>query len=138
MHSSAKNIIIVDDDQDDLELFELALKETCPGYLLHTLSKAESFISFIIEIENPQLVILDLNMPVFNGKDCLRWIRNHNQLKKVPVIVLSTSANKKDIEECLGMGANQYIVKPYNYTDLKKIASDICSTFFSDGEKPVN
>jgi CheY-like chemotaxis protein len=129
MHITERNIIIVDDDQDDLELFELALKETCPGYMLHTLSKAESFISFIEEIENPQLVILDLNMPVFDGRDCLRWIRSHSRLKQVPVIVLSTSASQRDIEDCMASGANQYIVKPYSYSDLKLITEGICSRF---------
>ena len=129
MQTQPKNILIVDDDQDDIELFELAFKETCPDFVLHTLSRAENFIYFMGKIENPRLIILDLNMPVFDGRDCLRWIRSNNRLATVPVIVLSTSANQKDIDECIAMGANQYIVKPYSFTDLKFIAAGICSRF---------
>ena len=69
----------------------------------------------------PDIVLLDLNIPKIEAKDVLRAMRQHPELKRVPVIVLTTSTNETDIAESYALGANAFISKPLDLDDLDKI-----------------
>ncbi len=73
----------------------------------------------------PDVVFLDLNMPLKSGLDCLREIRTDRRLKDLIVAIYSTSSSEKDIEETFIQGANIYIKKPNDYNTLKKILTEV-------------
>jgi CheY-like chemotaxis protein len=69
----------------------------------------------------PQILFLDLNMPIKSGKECLDEIRSDDKLLHLPVAIYSTSASRRDIDETYDKGADVYITKPCDYKELKKI-----------------
>ena len=66
----------------------------------------------------PDVILLDLNLPGTDGRDVLKEIKKDPDLRSIPVVVLTTSASYKDIHECYKAGANSYMVKPVDWTDL--------------------
>ena len=114
-----RKILIIDDDEDDRLLFMDAVKEVdssslcvdCPGGVeaLDWLASAE---------ELPDLIFLDLNMPRLDGKELLSRIINDDHLKKIPVIIYSTSRRREDIEEMMAIGAVHFLTKPVLFNDI--------------------
>jgi CheY-like chemotaxis protein len=72
------------------------------------------------DIFYPDLIVLDLNLPGTDGREVLATIKQSTTLKKIPVVVFSTSSNPKDIEACYQSGANSYLLKPMNIHELKE------------------
>jgi len=68
----------------------------------------------------PTIILLDLNMPGTDGRTVLRILKQDPRLFKIPVIILTTSSNNEDIEECYRLGANSYVTKPINYPALEE------------------
>ena len=68
----------------------------------------------------PGLIVLDLNLPGTDGRDILRQIKQDATLKKIPIVVFTTSSNPKDIQDCYNLGVSRYIVKPIDYEQLKR------------------
>jgi CheY-like chemotaxis protein len=69
------------------------------------------------ELRWPDLILLDLNMPRISGLEFLSILKNNEQLRHIPTVILTTSDNQKDIEECYRIGLSGYIVKPLKYND---------------------
>jgi len=114
-------ILLVDDDEDDRQFFADALQSLEMNTELVLLTDGQECIEYLSERENglPELIFLDLNMPVMNGVECLAAIRGKLGLKKIVVIIYSTSSSYQDIEDTFDKGANVYITKPTSFTDLK-------------------
>lgn len=70
---------------------------------------------------NPDSILLDLNLPGTDGREVLSIIKTTAALKSIPVVILSTSANPKDIAACYQAGANSYLLKPMRIDDLRKL-----------------
>lgn len=115
-------ILLVDDDEDDRQFFADALNGIELNTELRQLENGKSCIDYLIqETENPpDLVFLDLNMPIMNGFECLEAIRRTPHLKDLLVAIYSTSSAERDIEETFEKGANIYIKKPSSFSELKK------------------
>lgn len=79
----------------------------------------------------PQLILLDLNMPLMSGLDFLQWLRQAPQFKHLPAIVLTSSANPKDILQAYSTGANAYVVKPANLAEMGEVFTAIKSFWFT-------
>ena len=113
---------LIDDDDDDQEIFTLALSNIDEAIncitandgidALHKLNLDDSFI--------PDFIFLDLNMVRMNGRECLVEIKKIQRLQGVPIIIYSTSSEQKDISETKLLGAADYIVKPPSMTQLEK------------------
>jgi CheY-like chemotaxis protein len=73
-----------------------------------------------IDVCYPDLIVLDLNLPGTDGREVLATIKQSKILRKIPVVVFSTSSNPKDIEACYQSGANSYLFKPMNINELKE------------------
>ncbi|RZJ30537.1 MAG: response regulator [Flavobacterium sp.] len=113
------SLILADDDPDDRELFVELLAR--PDVSVKAVTNGKELLSYLKTLPSvPDCIFLDLNMPVMAGKDCLTKIRASEKLKNVPVVIYSTSANKKDIEETFALGANLYLVKESSYSALKR------------------
>lgn len=120
------NCLVIDDDADDREIFEIALEATGYSCCLQQADNGIKALKMLNSGENtPEFIFLDLNMPLLSGKNCLQEIRKIEGLKKVPVVIYSTSSYSKDIEETREMGANHFMSKTPNIKRLTEILSDI-------------
>lgn len=120
-------IVLADDDDDDRELFELALEELDGKLEFSHAPNGKELLKLLQEEQTPDVVFLDLNMPLTSGIECLKIIRQNDKLTSLPVIILSTSRAARDIDTCYNLKANYYIVKPFSYVDLSKIIKNIFS-----------
>lgn len=116
------NIALADDDEDDRMLFKEAIDEIKIKTKLSLFNNGEELMEYLSlpEVVLPQIVFLDLNMPIKNGMQCLHEIRNNPCLKELLVAIYSTSSSEADIEETFINGANIYINKPNSFGALKK------------------
>ena len=131
MSTSLKHIVLADDDAEDLEFFQDALKDNCPQVKVSVAEDGDELLTMLNTISVPDIIVLDLNMPRVSGKDCLKAIRKDSKFKQVAVIVYSTSSSKKDVEECLDYGADHYVTKPGSVQAISTLVKKICN-----GEMP--
>jgi CheY-like chemotaxis protein len=124
--TETKHIAFADDDYEDQEMLQQAIKKACPE-IKFTLASNGAHLLDKLEATIPDFIILDINMPCMDGKECLKVIRSKRSIKDIPVMIYSTSRNKIDIEEVFLHGADYYVIKPNNIEALDKLASDICT-----------
>jgi CheY-like chemotaxis protein len=121
-----KNILLIDDDEDDREIFHAAmqqLKADIDCTLMNNASQALDMLSS--KKIHPDLIFLDLNMPVMNGQQFLMEIKNEDELKHIPVVILSTSSHKSTIELTKELGAIDFFSKPDKFEDLLGILKSV-------------
>lgn len=130
-------IVMVDDDVDDREMFTEAASELNLNLDVVCMESGRHLISLLNDAEKkrPDVIVLDLNMPDKNGRECLDDIRNSAKLKHIPVIIYSTSSSGTDIEDTYNKGANLYIRKPSSFSDLRLVIKAI-ATLNWDTHKP--
>ncbi|MBN9483780.1 MAG: hypothetical protein BGO70_09260 [Bacteroidetes bacterium 43-93] len=125
-------IVYVDDDVDDRFLFTEVLREIDPDIALHTLTNGQELINELDNIaEQPTLIFLDVNMPGYNGFECLSYIRGKSMYDDISVYLLSTSATEKNVETAQNLGANGYLNKPTSYGDLKTLICNCIESVLS-------
>mgnify|MGYP003574966594 FL=1 len=117
---------IIDDDPDDRELFEIALQNSGQPYKLIAVENGKKALEILTKDMNPpDFIFLDLNMPMLSGKECLAAMRDLPNLKNAAIIIYSTSSYKKDIEDTKDLGANYFLSKIADIDRLSEILSDI-------------
>lgn len=123
-------ILLAEDDEDDRNIFKDAFAELSTSYDLRVVEDGFELMNFLEkrEIKLPSLLLLDLNMPLINGFECLEMMKKNEQLKHIPVIIFSTSANKEDIEKSYSLNAHFYVHKPNSFPKLKEIMEKVLST----------
>lgn len=129
----SKNIFLAEDDEDDVILFEQALNEVYADAVLTMRENGKELIDLldVPPIPPPDVIFLDLNMPLKNGYECLREIRADRSLN-VPVVVLTTSSYEQDIDMVYELGATCFIVKPRVYEDLKNLIKKVLCTNWTE------
>jgi len=115
-------VFLADDDEDDRILFADALSETGLQIKLEEIKDGNELMRKLLKEDAalPDIIFLDLNMPSKTGLECLAEIRSRKDLVDIVIIIYSTSANNKDIEETFYRGASLYIQKPIRFSDLKE------------------
>jgi len=115
------NIALADDDEDDRFLFKDAIDEIKIKTKLSLFNNGKELMDYLTlpNVILPEVIFLDLNMPIKNGMQCLKEIRENPNLNDLSVAIYSTSSSEKDIEETFINGANIYINKPTNFAALK-------------------
>jgi CheY-like chemotaxis protein len=125
MKATKSNLFLVDDDKDDCLFFKEALEELPVMADLTTVHNGEQILQLLAErtVEPPPLhvLFLDLNMPRKNGFEVLSELKLDEKLKKLPVIIFSTSFNQDEINLLYKGGAHYYIRKPSEFAQLKKV-----------------
>jgi len=120
-------ILLVEDDNVDAMTVKRALKDLhIDNTLVHSLN-GEDALRYLAETDKakPLLILLDLNMPKMNGLEFLKVIKANRHLKPIPVIVLTTSKEKRDVLESFELGAAGYMVKPVDYARFVEIISTV-------------
>jgi two-component system, response regulator len=113
-------ILIVEDSADDFEATKRAFaKANLRNAIAHAFSGEEA-LAYLrsATAERPGLILLDLNMPGIDGRKTLEIIKRTESMKKIPVVVLTTSNDERDIKACYELGANTYIQKPVDFDGL--------------------
>ncbi|HUR30653.1 MAG TPA: response regulator [Saprospiraceae bacterium] len=126
--ASIPKVLYVDDDSDDCMMLGESFAATASSAHLVFASGGEEAIRYLHSMEEnslPTLIILDLNMPRWDGRQTLNYIKSDPQLAGIPVIILSTSGNKMDVEVCKKLGAASYLQKPVHYKGYHDIVRSI-------------
>lgn len=120
MSTLIKRILIVDDSPKDVELAIAALTEKNLANEIDVAEDGEEALDYLYKRgkftgyyeENPAVILLDIKMPKMNGIELLKHIRSVPKFKYIPVIMVTSSREDKDLLECYRLGANSYVVKP--------------------------
>ena len=122
MTTSAGDIILVEDSDEDAELTLRALKRQKLANNVHRLSDGQQAIDYFfaknaegVENDLPRVVLLDLKLPMVNGLEILSRLKKDARTHNVPVVVLTSSKEDRDLEEAYRLGVNSYIVKPVEF-----------------------
>ena len=123
MNEKQLNILLADDDKDDRLFFGLALDFLTIPTRLATVVDGEKLMDYLTENVHqlPDVLFLDLNMPRKNGFECLSEIKTHKNLKELPVIIFSTSFEQEVVNLLFKNGAQYFMRKPAEFSQLKKI-----------------
>ena len=117
-----KNLLLIDDDTDDQEIFLEALKEISHSVHCLVQSAAQEALKKLISKEiHPDVIFLDVNMPIMNGHQFLTEIKKISDLKNIPVIMFSTTSHTHTIQISKELGAHDFITKPSNFDKLVNI-----------------
>lgn len=129
MNLNWKNIFLADDDADDREFFADALKEVKQDAVLTESRDGQELMQKLKspDVQQPDVIFLDLNMPGKSGYQCLEEIRRDSNLKDNIVVIFTTSSLDEDIEKLYNMGANLFITKPTNFLHLKELIGKVFS-----------
>ena len=122
------HVLLADDDRDDRKFFSDALEKLNIPFQLSDFPACEELLLHINKENTPDIIFLDLNMPYLNGHECLHEIRKNKKFDAIPVVIYTTSSNRKDIESTFEKGANIYIVKPNRFDEIVYLLQDIFST----------
>jgi CheY-like chemotaxis protein len=128
-----ENILMIDDDPDDQLYFQIILKEIAPAIQLNICNNGLEGINYLKRAKQlPSLIFLDLNMPIMNGYEFLIELIPHDDFRKIPVIIFTTSTNQKDIDRTKELGAKYFFTKPSDSDIFKKTLKEILDTDFME------
>jgi CheY-like chemotaxis protein len=120
-------ITLADDDEDDRLFFTDAFDELKINTVVNTFKNGKELLDFLHHPESilPNIIFLDLNMPILNGVDCLKEIKKNDKFNNIAIAIYSTSSSDQDVENTFVLGANIYIKKPNDFNTLKKVLAEV-------------
>lgn len=122
-------MLVVEDSNEDFEALQRFLQRSPLTIPVQRCVNGEQALAFLyrtgryssaVDAPRPGLILLDLNLPKTDGREVLRRVKQDDNLKKIPIVVFTTSNNPKDIEICYQYGVNSYIVKPIDFAQLRR------------------
>lgn len=146
MNKVTPSILLVEDDADDVLLIERAFEKAQINANVERVADGEAAIAYLSQkepykIENgyslPLLVLLDLRLPRYSGLEVLAWLRQQPELKRLIIVILTSSRENPDIKKAYDLGANSYLVKPVTFDDLVQLINMVNQYWFNINEKPV-
>lgn len=145
MKTIIKNILLVDDSVNDVTLIKAALRNAHFGNEIIVAEDGEEALDFLYKRgkfadylgEEPIFILLDIKMPLMNGIEVLKIIRKDAAFNKVPIIMLTSSRDSNDLNECYNSGANSFVVKPVNINDFMNVVKELGQYWVVINELPV-
>jgi CheY-like chemotaxis protein len=140
------DVLLVEDNPDDTELTTHALTQGNKSIRMLHLKDGVEAINFILNAKTNghqklqqrlRLVLLDLKLPKLDGLEVLRKIRENEETKTMPVVILTSSRERRDISEAYRLGVNSYVVKPVSFDNYVKIISSLAFYWSVVNEKPI-
>jgi CheY-like chemotaxis protein len=120
-------VFLAEDDKDDQDFFLEAIRKLNIEVDLQVAENGELAIQKLVnQPKAPDYIFLDINMPVYNGLECLFMIKQHQAIREIPTYIYTTYCSKKHQEDALKLGAS-VILKPYTIRDLSNILQDVFS-----------
>lgn len=123
-------VLLVEDDENDIFFMRNAFERAGVSATLHVAVNGQEAIEYLAgagrfadraEFPFPKLILLDLKLPLINGLEVLKWLRDQPALRTTPVIVISSSTQENDVAEVYERGGNAYLVKPTNPEQLRQV-----------------
>jgi len=139
-----RKILLVEDNEGDSKLFEEAISINDLNIDLEVIAEGDKAMEYFEhlktqdKIEFPNLVVLDLNLPKVNGKLILKFIKESDELKSIPTIILTTSNLSYDIDECYALGANAYLPKSFEIEKFFQLIQLLDKFWFRNSLLPSN
>ena len=138
-------ILMAEDDPDDRLLFQDALDEIRFGNHIDYVENGQELLDYLNRKGNyealkgtplPGLVLLDLNMPIKDGREALKEIKETPELKRVPIVVLTTSSADEDVVKSYDLGVNSFITKPVTFDSMVHAVQTVTDYWFQVVRKP--
>jgi CheY-like chemotaxis protein len=128
-----KRILLVEDDPNDIELTLTALADHNLVNEVVIVRDGEEALDYLYRrglfaqrpVGNPVVILLDLKMPRLDGVQVLRQLKSDDQMRLIPVVILSSSRESRDLEECYRLGVNAYVVKPVRFPEFIEAVNQI-------------
>ncbi len=140
--SNEINILLAEDNPGDVFLIKQALNQNGLPYQLAQVSDGEEIMKFLYQQEKyknsirPNIIILDLNLPKKHGFDVLKEIKQDEELKIIPIVVLTSSKSEKDIIESYSLHASCYLNKPVDLTEFMAVVKSLKEFWFKFVQLP--
>ncbi len=143
---ATQSILIVEDSEDDYEATLRAFKKVNLRNPIHWCASGQEALDYLKhegkyrsqETAKPGLILLDLNMPGLDGRKTLEMIKANDMLKRIPVIILTTSSDERDVQACYQLGANTYVQKPVSFDGLIEAIKRLKEYWFEIALLPKN
>lgn len=141
-----RNILVVEDNEDDVLLIHRALQKggiKAPVHVVRDGDEAIDYFSGTGKYQNtssyplPTIVLLDIRLPKRSGLEVLEWLKCHESLALLPVVVFTNSAEDIDIENAYRLGANSYLKKPYTLAETTALLKTIGEYWLDYNERPT-
>jgi CheY-like chemotaxis protein len=138
-------VLLVEDDLDDIFMVQRAFKKAHIPNPLQIVTDGEQATSFLQGEGKyadrhlhplPQLIVMDLKMPRKSGFEMLEWIKNDSHLRRIPVVIVSSSDEPSDINRAYELGANAYMVKPMDFRAVENLFQSITRYWGVECAKP--
>jgi len=139
------SILLVEDDTNDQYFLSRAFRQVEVPARLETVGDGQSAIDFLNSAPtrqaasgnaSPAIVLLDLNLPLKSGLEVLKWIRKESPRKTIIVIVLTSSTSEQDMRQAYSSGANAYVIKPADPTQLREFAQLVKDFWLNWNQNP--
>ncbi len=134
MNGEAVVILLVEDDPDHAELITRSLEDNLVAHRIHHVLDGEAALDYLFrrgvyadaeKSPRPHLILLDLRLPKIDGQEVLREIKADAELRRIPVVILTTSEAESDIARAYGNHANSYLVKPVEFAKFGQMMGDL-------------
>ena len=139
-------LLLIEDQPSDADLALRALRDLELGDTVHLVENGAEALDFVFgraaygdrSVENaPDLILLDLKLPKVSGHEVLRRLKSDDRTKGIPVIVLSSSGEDKDVERCYKLGVNSYVVKPVDFGEFTETVQRIGTYWLETNKAPA-
>lgn len=134
MKRKAADILLVEDQSFEVELTLHALRKHCPSCLIDVVRDGEEALDYLFyrgvfeqrTSVQPRLILLDINLPRKSGIEVLSALKRDLNLRSPPVVMLTSSLDSGDVEDCYRVGANGYVVKPLDFSRFDQVVGAMC------------
>lgn len=139
MKQPAHPILLIEDSPEDTEAMRRAFKRSGLANPIYHCMDGDDGLDFLFQrnqyaepgkAPRPGVILLDLNLPGTDGREVLAQIKQDEALKLIPVVVLTTSSDERDIEKCYRMGANSYVLKPVDFNGFMQAIQRLSNYWF--------
>ena len=143
MNKKDIRILIIDDSPSDAELAVQAFKQGKLSNEIMVVADGKEALSYLrkkgkyADVIRPDLILLDLNLPKLDGYAVLKEIKQDESLKSIPVVILTTSEDEKDVQAAYRLQASAFITKPVDFVKFVSVAKDIQQFYFVLATLPV-
>jgi CheY-like chemotaxis protein len=140
-----ETILLVEDNEDDALLVQRAFRKIGSAHPIRVLSHGEAAVDYLAgqgayadraSHPLPALMLLDLKLPRRSGFEVLEWLRGQPGLRRLPVVVLTSSRESEDVGRAADLGANSYLVKPVEFDDLQEMVNTLRLYWLRLNERP--
>src|SRR5262245_33755059 len=132
------DILLVEDNPNDAELTQRALRKSDIGAQLAIARDGAEALDYLLSDKpKPKVILLDLKLPKIDGIEVLRRVREDDRTRAIPVIVLTSSQEERDINECYRLGVNSYVVKPVEFDKFYRAVGDLGTYWLILNKSPL-